>query len=145
MKDKIPDYRPIHLSYAIGSIHLAFALLTFAMARTLFWQGPYSPVTLIGIPFFWVPSIAAFAAGMAPVYGYFKENLVSPLILLGVWIVWGSVNFALNFEDYPIAQLYAPEFLPPPNYDYFHQSILLSLMIAGLYLAERYLRRKEVI
>lgn len=143
MKDKIPAYKPIHLAYATGSAHLAFALLTFAMARTLFWQGPYSPFNLIGIPFFWVPSIAAFVAGMLPVYGYLKANLISPLIMLAGWFTWGSVNFALNLEEYPIALLYQPEFLPPPNYDYFHQSILLVILIGALYLAERYLRRKK--
>lgn len=145
MKVKLESYNTFYVAAAAGVIHLAFALVTFAISRSpWFFEGPYSPFTLIGIPFFWVPSIAAFAAGMIPVYGYLKENLVSPLILLAGWLAWGSINFVSNLSEYPIDLLYSPEFLPPPNYDYFHQSVLLAIITAALYLAERYLRRKEV-
>jgi len=82
---------------------------------------------------------------MIPVYGYLKENLVSPLTLLGTYLIWGAINFVSHLGEYPIALLYTPGFLPPPNYDYFHQSVLLALAIGALYLAERYLRRKEMI
>lgn len=147
IQNKLENRSTFYIAATAGALHLAFALFTLAISRSpWFWDGgPLSPFDLIGIPFFWVPSIAAFAAGMIPIYGYLKENLVSPLILLAGWFAWGSINFVSQIGEYPIAFLYLPEFLPPPNYDYFHQSILLAIIIGVLYIVERYLRRKEMI